>query len=481
MPDFIPEIHWEEGLLLQPHHLQRMQRGLGEKVARYSRLLHPFPYGVLELNLSRADLESNRKVFLNRLRAIMPSGLEVNAPETALLDERFHPLDIAEPFERIGDGHLDIYLGVPRWREGRANTLDGAAGGEVTRSNLAYRVREEQECVDDNNGRHPRPIRFRVTNARLVLGEEKDNPDLEVLHLFRIVRLAGGASQDGGSGAVAGRPAEDPAFVAPSLVLKAAPALYGMTRDLVSQLEAERKQTAQRMSRDNFSFEDTVRGTQFRRILRLRTLSRASGYLASLVEADGVAPFEIYLELKALFGELMSLYPSRGDFDCPAYDHENLYESLFGLSEKIREMLPEIPDRFLRVPFKKEDGVLTADLKEIDLSGKAERFLAIKMRVDLTTLASHVEKRDSFRVLPLSKSRQAIYGIPLKAELGPGGLPVQEDLHYFRLRTDEKADMWDAIKDERKLAVIPGSAPGLEWSAETFAIYIPASTTASRP
>jgi len=481
MSDLISEIHWEEGVSLQPHHLQRMQRNLSEKVSRHYRLLRPFSYGILEIGLSRADLESNLKVFLNRLWAIMPSGLEVNIPETAVLDERFHPLDIAEQFERIGDGHLDVYLGIPRWREGRANTLDGMGGTEKTRSNLIYRVKEEPECVDENTGRNPRPIRFRQINARLLLGgDEKDQPDMEVLHLFRIIRHTVG-SQEGVAGGISGRPEEDPTFVAPSLMLKAAPALHRMARDLVSQLEAERKQTAQRMSRENFSFEDSVRGTQFRRILRLRTLSRASAYLASLVEADGVTPFEVYLELKALFGELTSLYPSRGDFDSPEYDHESLYDCFRGLTGQIRELLPEIPDRYIRIPFQKVDGILTADLKSIDFSGKAECFLAIKLRVDLTVLASHVEKGDKFRVLPLSMNRQAIYGIPLKAELGPGGLPVQEDLHYFRLKTEEKAEMWDDIKEERKLAVIPGIAPGLEWSPDAFAIYIPAPATQTKP
>lgn len=480
MADLIPEIHWEEGLLLQPHHLQRMQRSLSEKVSRYSRLLRPFPYGVLDIAFARGDLENQRKLFLNRLWAIMPSGLEVNVPETATLDERFHPLDISEKFEKIGDGHLDVYLGVPYWREGRANTLDGAGNAQNTRSNLIYRVHEESECTDENTGRHPRPMRFRQINARLLLGEEKNNPDMEVLHLFRIIRRTGG-SQEGVAGGVSGRPIEDPTFVAPSLVLKAAPLLHRMARDLVSQLEAERKQTAQRMSRENFSFEDTVRGTQFRRILRLRTLSRVGAYLSSLIEADGVTPFEVYLELKALFAELTSLYPTRGDFVAPEYDHKNLYDCFHKLTEQIREMLPEIPDKYIRIPFQKQDGTLTANLKDVDFAGKAECLLAIKLRVDLTTLASHVEKGDSFRVLPLSKSRQAIYGIPLKAELGPGGLPVQEDLHYFRLKTEEKADMWEAIKEERKLAVIPGSAPGLEWSGDTFALYIPAPATSSKP
>jgi type VI secretion system protein ImpJ len=480
MADLTPEIHWEEGLMLQPHHLQRMQRSLSEKITRYYRLLRPFPYGVLDISFSRGDLESQKKLFINRLWAIMPSGLEIHVPETAALDERFHPLNIAEQFEKIGDGHLDIFLGVPYWREGRANTLDGTAESLATRSNLIYRVREESECMDENNGRHPRPMRFRQINARLLLGDEKEHPDMEVLPLFRIVRRTAGNRGSITEGA-SGQPMQDPAFVAPSLVLKAAPVLHSMVRDLVGQLEAERIQTVQRMSRENFSFEDTLRGIQFRRILRLRTLSRNGAYLSSLVEADGVGPFEVFLELKALFGELTSLYPTRRDFTSPKYSHENLYDCFQELTEQIRAILPEIPDRYVRVTFKKEDAAFVADLKEIDFSGKAECYLAIKMRVNLTTLASHVENGDTFRVLPLSNSRQAIYGMPVKAELGPGGLPVQEDLHYFRLVTEDNAEMWTAIKEERKLAVVPGTAQGLEWSSDTFAIYFPAPPTSSKP
>jgi len=78
------QIHWQEGLFLQPHHLQRMQKSLRDEIAAERRLAWPYPYGVVEARISRDELE-NMRIRFERLRAIMPSGLEVSFPENAEL------------------------------------------------------------------------------------------------------------------------------------------------------------------------------------------------------------------------------------------------------------------------------------------------------------------------------------------------------------------------------------------------------------
>ena len=102
------EIHWHEGLFLQPHHLQRMQRALSTRVADERRLFMPFPYGVIEARLSRDELE-NKRIRFDKLRVIMPSGLEVNVPENAELPS----LDIAQAFSK-GSGMFTVSLALPR-------------------------------------------------------------------------------------------------------------------------------------------------------------------------------------------------------------------------------------------------------------------------------------------------------------------------------------------------------------------------------
>ena len=78
------KIHWQEGLFLQPHHLQRMQKSIDDILAAERRLAWPYPFGIIEARLSRDELE-NKRVRFDKLRAIMPSGVEVNYPVAAEL------------------------------------------------------------------------------------------------------------------------------------------------------------------------------------------------------------------------------------------------------------------------------------------------------------------------------------------------------------------------------------------------------------
>src|SRR5579859_272360 len=152
-------IHWQEGLFLQPHHLQRMQKGIEDELSAERRLSWPYPHGVIEARLSRDELE-NKRVRFDKLRAVMPSGLEVNFPAMAELPS----LDIAQAFSR-GAGNFVVFLAVPLWQGGRANTVPSTADAD-TRVKLLYRV-GEVECHDENTGENPRPIQIRKINSRL--------------------------------------------------------------------------------------------------------------------------------------------------------------------------------------------------------------------------------------------------------------------------------------------------------------------------
>src|SRR5579862_9827941 len=115
-------VHWHEGLFLQPHHLQTMQHHLLERFGSERRLGYVFPYGVIDMKMS-ADALENMLVRFDRLRVIMPSGLEVNFPENADLAS----LDIKQAFEGSSTP-FTVSLALPLWYPTRANTVDPAAG-----------------------------------------------------------------------------------------------------------------------------------------------------------------------------------------------------------------------------------------------------------------------------------------------------------------------------------------------------------------
>ena len=455
------KIHWQEGLFLQPHHLQRMQKGIEDEIASERRLAWPYPFGVIEARLSRDELE-NKRVRFDKLLAIMPSGLEVNYPVSAELPS----LDIAQAFSK-GAGSFTISLGVPLWQGSRANTVPITQDSD-TRSKLLYRV-SEVECHDENTGENPKPVQIRKTNSRLMF-EHEDVADMEVLPLLRIVRATG---ED------VGLPKEDPEYVPPCMLLSGSPVLREMVRDLVSQVEASRKELVVQVTRGGFSI-DTMRGVQFEQLMRLRTLNRYSARLPSLFQAPVVAPFDMYVHLRELLGELAALHPDRDEFECSPYRHDNQFLCFRELSNKIRSFLRgAVAPSFLKLAFKDIGGILTANFSAEHFSQPNAYFLGIKTKLDPTAIARYVEDGDKFKLMPQSLATRAIRGIELKEERhAPLELPAAADLHYFRLERANSARMWQQIQAE-KTAAIRWTGSEFDWSDASFTLYmtVPAGTT----
>ena len=447
-------IHWAEGLFLQPHHLQRAQHSVAEGIRAERQLSWPYPWGVIEARLSRDELE-NMRVRFERLRLIMPSGLEVSFPDNSDLPT----LDIRQAFSK-GTGSFGVMLGVPLWQPGRGNTFP--LGQPVDpRVKLLYRV-AETECADENSGENPKLLQVRRINARLML-EQEETSDMEVLPLLRIVRA---------TGEEVGLPREDNEYVAPCLVLTGSPVLREMVRDLSAQVEASRKELIVQMTRGGFSLEQ-IRGLQIEQMMRLRTLNRFSGRLPALVNAPNISPFNYYLELRDLLGELCAQQPDRDAFDVPDYNHESPYLCFRELCERIRGFLRgAVAASYLKVPFKDDQGKLTATLTDEHFSRPTAYFLAIKTKIDPTALAAYVVDADRFKLMPLSLADRAIRGIELKEERHPPlELPAASDLHYFRLEHSVSARMWQQVQAEKAAAIRWRSAE-LDWTDVSFTLYM---------
>src|SRR5689334_10759490 len=394
------QIHWQEGLFLQPHHFQRMQKSLRDEIFSERRLSWAYPHGLIEARISRDELENFRLRF-DRLRVMMPSGLEVNFPENAELPS----LEIKQAFSK-GSGSFTVFLGLPLWQSARANTLTGQHAD--TRSKLLYRV-GELECTDENTGENTKPIQVRKLNARLMLDHE-DPTEMEMIPLLRIVRATG---ED------VGLPKEDPEFVPPCMVLSGSPVLREMVRDLVAQVEASRKELVVQVTRGGFSI-DTMRGVQFEQVMRLRTLGRHGARLESLIEAPNLTPFTVYLELRELISELAALHPDRDMFDCLPYDHDNPYPCFNELAGKIRQLVRgSVAPSFLKVQFTFADDSYRAALTDEHFLKPSDYFLGIRTKDDPRSLAAYVEDADKFKLMPPSLAGRAIRGVLVKEERFP--------------------------------------------------------------
>jgi type VI secretion system ImpJ/VasE family protein len=432
-----------------------MQNNILENFAQERRLCWYYPYGVVEMKISDDELE-NMRVSFDRLNVVMPSGLEVNVPDNAYLPS----LDIKEAFAS-SSGSLTVSLGVPTWSLAQANVIEKDTEQDW-RVKRRYRV-AEMKRPDENTGDNSQPLLVRRINARLLLDND-DRSDLEVLPLLRIVHATG---ED------VGLPRRDPAYIPPSLVLSGSPILRELLRDITNQVMASRNELVVQVSRGGFSIEN-MRGIQFEQILRLRTLNHFSASLGSLIQVpSGVAPFQMYMELRQLLAELAALRPDRDQFEIVEYEHDNPAIVFNEVSSRIRMLLKgAVQAKFLKVSFTldQEQQIFVAALSDEALSLPNEYFIAIKTKRDPSELAHLVLDRDKFKLMPQSLANQRIFGVKLNRELYPPvELPAQIGLHYFRVMKSESARLWERIQQEKSIAV---RWPGIESSDFQITLYM---------
>jgi type VI secretion system protein ImpJ len=448
------EVHWHEGLFLLPHHLQRLQRGWHDLAQAERRLICAYPYGVIDARLARDELE-NFRVWFDRLRVIMPSGVWIDFDAEAGGNTDLQPIDIRTAFAKSG-GALLIQLAVPLWQEGRPNVVDRGQPFDDRTKHL-YCLKE-REFRDENTGENPQPIPTRLINARLLVNGE-DHQGLEVLPLLRVVRATGDQ---------VGMPRLDSEFAPPCLLIHGSPVLRDLVRDLIAQLEASRKELALKLAQGGFNIE-LIRGVQIAQLLRLQTLNRFAARLPSLWEAPALTPFAMYMELRSLLAELLALHPERDDFEAAPYDHNLPYPAFRELTGRIRDHLRLEGGRsYLSVPFEDVNGILTANLTDEHFSTPHQYYLAVSSQQDPTELARFVEDGNKFKLMPASMARAAKFGISLKGERYPPlELPTATDLHYFRLDCAMSKDRWEQARQEKSLVLI-----GADREAVAFRLFM---------
>jgi type VI secretion system ImpJ/VasE family protein len=453
------QVHWHEGLFLQPHHLQTMQRHGFEQTVTERRLAWAYPYGLVESRVS-ADALENMLVQFDRLRLVMPSGAIIDVPEHADLP----PLDIKGAYQSTSASFM-VYIAIPVWYASRGNTQENsspAASHATTQSNRLFRV-AAIERPDENTGENPQPVLVRRLAARLLLDGD-DRSDLEVVPLLRIAHSAG---QD------ASVPRQDPNYIPACMVLRGSTALWELCRDIANHVEARRGQLLARIAREKL-ITDQLRGAQFVQLLKLRTLNHFSARLAHLVKAPSATPFQVYLEMRSMLGELAALRPDQDHSVVAEYDHDNPTVPFAELASKIRMLLPrEGKLNVLQVPFNRADRLLVADLNDQHLKLPNDYFLAVKTKQEHAPLAQLVQDPDRFKLMSRSLARANIWGIKLiDTQDPPLQLPKPQGLHYFRMllaETPSSVRMWEHVQREKSLVA---KWPDMDGSDYELSLYM---------
>ena len=447
-------IHWHEGLFLLPHHFQTLHREVLERFGAERSLSWAFPYGVVEARLAPDEL-AHYRVRFERLTVVMPDGTLVSYPDNADLA----PLGIRDAL-LSSSSSFTIYLGVPKWQAERANTCDPDEDDQSeSRIKIRFKVaREIPELPDENTGLNRKAVQFRRLNAMLLL--DPDDEDMVCMPLLRVMHDVHREVSV---------PRQDPDYVYPCLHLGASPILRELVRELASRAGTVRDQLAVVLSRGSES--TSVSRLELEQVLRLRSLNRFMAMVPAMLDVDRgaakVPPFDVFIQLRGLLGELMALFPEREAFALEPYDHDDPYPCFNAVIRKIRNYLQgAIGPEYWMVNFMPGGpaGSMIAALEERHLKESVAFFLGVYSDLDLGTLVSLVQDAKRFRLLPPMLLDVGVAGIHLVHEPRPPmEFPAERGLNYFRLvpeRGEQSKRAWRSLEDD--------AAPELaiQWTTE---------------
>ncbi len=304
MTTFMPELLWHDGLLLRPHHLQGLQRHCHSLLAR-AATARPFAYGVRRLAIREAAVPD----FVLRLEAcdvVMPDGTPLVVGENAVcLPLEFRHLAQDSPV-------LDVFLGVAFLHDGHANVAPPVEAGTPV---APRRYQQSQLCIrDENTGDNPREVDTRLLQARLFVGNRPPQgfQTIKIAELRKIL-------DEGQPGS---RYELSPTYVPPSTSIGASRLLQGIVRELGEKLEEKHGVLLDRLR----GRSDLLHGEGNDRLDRMLQLQATNGVLPllrQLVAQPELHPFDVYLHLTRLVGDL-GLFAA--DWAPPAlvvYDHDD--------------------------------------------------------------------------------------------------------------------------------------------------------------
>ena len=435
-------IHWNEGLFLQPQHLQILQREVISAFSVERKMRHAYSYGMLDFRICDDSL-SNKRILFERLSAVMPSGCYVEFGENLTLD----PIDIRERFSNKNES-FDVYLGVPLFNAERANTLLGKSK-QVAANKYLYHV-YEKSVLDENTGESNKEIEFLSMHGRILI--EGDNFDgFEVIPLFRVMQ---------GVGENLGQPRLAPDYCGPCMTLQAFPALLRMLTQLKEQISASRKDLFRKYKSQGFNREQ-VQSSHLDLMLRSSSLVDADVMLSEMVTTGVVHPLDVYVELKKLYGRLICLNPEGLTDADPLtmvedYEHDSPFVPLMVLSKKIREILGDvvIPD-YLEVVFERTNDNFLGVFEARHFTQSDHFFIGIESKsMQPEDLYQLVEDIDVFKFVPSSMSKKVLRGVRLKQETHvPHMLPRKSYMYYFRVIPGGQGSAWSKIEKEKKAII----------------------------
>lgn len=407
------KILWGEGLFLRPQHFQRQDAYHEGRLQDYARVMHPYNWGLRSLSIDM-DALSNGTLRALEISLIGPDGDLYNAPG---IDDLPPPVSLESFPAHLTD--MTFYLALAPLKDFGSNYAEDESAG------LAARFIEHHVSAQDwFTQAETADLTVLKKTARLLSDADPREVYITV-PLLRLKKMSAGGFE------------LDNTFIAPSVSVRAAPALFIQLRRLLDVLQAKVNALY------GFHREPNKNIIEFRSgdvasFWLLHTTSSAFATLSHFLHHPGLHPERLYQELMRLAGALMTFSKNFTLSDLPQYQHHEPATAFARLDHIIRELLETvISTRYFAIALNEtKPSFWLGRLDSEKIDERTSFYLAVAADMPGHELVEAVPLRfkaagpDDVEKLVLS----AMPGVKIShAPQVPGAIPVKPGHFYFEI------------------------------------------------
>jgi type VI secretion system protein ImpJ len=425
------KVLWGEGLLLRPQHFQRQDQYHEHRLHKSINAVHPYAWGVEQLQVDREALASNVLRIL-ALSVRFQDGELYDAPG---IDDLPGTVDLSLLLQ--SQQSVTYYAALPGLKPFSGNF---AQPGQP--ANTARFVQANQDTPDLYTQAAPVQLAYLKKTVRLV---PESDPRDSYIHfpLLRLRRAATGGFE------------MDTAFVPPSLSVGASPILFQQLRRLLDALQAKVSALYghhREPSRNVIEF----RSGDMSSFWLLHTASSAYATLTHPFNQPALHPERLYEQLLGVAGALMTFSKSWTLADLPPYQHADPGPSFAKVYQVIRELLDTvISSKYFAIVLNEvRPSYHLGMLDSGKIDDKTTFYIAVSADIPTIELVDAVPLRfkvgapDDVEKCVLS----ALPGVRLQyAPQLPAAVPVRPDTCYFML--EAKGNMYERMLQAQSISI----------------------------
>lgn len=405
------KVLWAEGLTLGPQHFQRLDLYHETRLQRLASALNPFLWGVRSVQWNLEAL-GHSCLSAEAMSLIFQDGEIYEAPAADIL-----PLSI--DLSRLPqDVHtFTFYAALPCVKPHGANSEPASRF-----------VTSDAETTDLFSDAVPIDVSFLKKQVRLMSHIELRDAHVS-FPLLRIRRLPQGGFE------------VDTTFVPPGLEIRAAGPLQSLLESLISALSAK-IESLRGMHRKKNANEFEVHTGDISSWWMLNIVSTANATLLHCARTRGIHLVELYKEMLALAGGLMTFSDRYSTSDLPAYVHDDSGPTFARLDAIIRDLADTvISAKYFMIPLTADEHRRAHYRGALDperITPDTQLYLAISADMPALELVAAVPIR--FKVgSPDDIERIVVSALPGVALAHmpqvPAAIPVRPDTYYFSIST----------------------------------------------